>query len=90
MADRQGETDPLTAAKNAKEQKLAEQKGKHRAVPTSTINRGKTQGSGGMSFTTGDDGEDPSLIVSREKQAGGYHSGLAIPKGKIGSAEEDQ
>lgn len=64
--------DPLTAARIAKEQKAAEEKGKHKSVKTSTIGRkGKTQGKGGMTFTDSDgEGEDPKKVVKREKNAG--------------------
>ena len=75
--------DPLTAAKIAKEQKLVNEKGKHKSVKTTTIGRkGKIQGVGGMTFST-EKGEDSSKVVKRERTSG-YSSANLFPKGAIG------
>lgn len=84
--------DPLSQAKQNKEKKKAEEKGKHKSVSLSTINRGPINNAGGINFST-TEGEEADKIVKRKKNAGkglftGFFSKGAVGVGRVDLPEE--
>ncbi|MFZ3301126.1 MAG: hypothetical protein WA152_00240 [Microgenomates group bacterium] len=84
--------DPLSRANQNKEKKKAEEKGKHKSVRLSTINRGPTQGSGGMSFSD-TEGQEPEKVVKRKKSGGfsftGFFKNGAVGVGSVPQPNEN-